>query len=135
MKICGLVHLPLHLKRQGADIFICINASPYETEKLSKKISIAKIVKKTKVPLLYINQVGGQDELVFDGNSFYMNIDGNILEKCNAWKEEIKVINFPYNKNKKTLNNNDIYESFEFNTWSALTVGLRDYFFKNSLKK
>ena len=42
---------------------------------------------------------------------------------------------FPYNKIKKTLNNNDLYESFEFNTWNALTLGLRDYFFKNSFKK
>ena len=85
--------------------------------------------------MLYINQFGGQDELVFDGNSFFMNIDGNLLEKCSPWKEEIKVINFPYNKIKKTLKNNDIYESFEFNTWSALTLGLRDYFLKNSFKK
>ena len=64
-----------------------------------------------------------------------MNIDGNLLEKCSAWKEEIKIISFPYNKIKKTLKNNDIYESFEFNTWSALTLGLRDYFLKNSFKK
>ncbi len=128
--------LPLHLKKDGADIFICINASPYETEKLPKRISIAsRIVKKTKIPLLYINQFGGQDELVFDGNSFFMNIDGNLLEKCSPWKEEIKVINFPYNKIKKPLNNNYLHETYEFNTWSALTLGLRDYFFKNSFKK
>ena len=46
-----------------------------------------------------------------------------------------KVISFPCNKIKKTLNNNDIYESFEFNTWNALTLGLRDYFLKTLLKK
>ena len=88
--------LPLYLKKNGANLFICINASPYETGKFSKRKEIAqKLVQKTKVPLLYLNQVGGQDELVFDGNSFFMDSKGNLLEKCFAWKEDYKVIKFP----------------------------------------
>ena len=82
--------LPLYLKKNGANIFICINASPYETRKFTQRKEIAqKLVKKTKVPLLYLNQVGGQDELVFDGNSFLMDSKGNLLEKCYAWKRRL----------------------------------------------
>ena len=52
--------LPLYLKN-GANIFICINASPYEKEKLSQRIFVSnKLVKRTKVPLLYLNQIGGR---------------------------------------------------------------------------
>ena len=84
---------------------------------------------------MYLNQVGGQDELVFDGNSFFMDSKGNLLEKCFAWKEDYKVIKFPeYLSNKNDKNNNLDY-LHEFNTWSALTLGLRDYFLKNSFHK
>ena len=128
--------LPLYLKKNGANIFICINASPYEKEKLSQRIFVSnELVKRTKVPLLYLNQVGGQDELVFDGNSFYMDIEGNIVDKCNPWKEEFKAIDFPVKFKRKNINNNDLSKISEFNTWSALTLGLKDYFTKNSFSK
>ena len=125
--------LPMHLKKNKADLFICINASPYETDKfLHRKVIAKKLLKKTKIPLIYLNQVGGQDELVFDGNSFFMDNKGNILEKCNPWKEEFKTIIFPSKNNNY---NNTIDESIEFNTWNALVLGLKDYFLKNSFKK
>ncbi len=128
--------LPLYLKENGANIFICINASPYEKDKFIQRKTIAyKLVKKTKVPIVYLNQVGGQDELVFDGNSFFMDKKGNILQKCDAWKEDLKIIKYPKIINNKTNNNNYIEELLEFNTWSALTLGLRDYFLKNSFRK
>ncbi len=128
--------LPLYLKKNGADIFICINASPYETGKFAQRKEIAyKLVQKTKVPLLYLNQVGGQDELVFDGNSFLMDLKGNLSEKCYAWKEDYKLIKFPEHISNKNYKNNNLEDLPEFNTWSALTLGLRDYFLKNSFYK
>ncbi|PPR26077.1 MAG: Glutamine-dependent NAD(+) synthetase [Alphaproteobacteria bacterium MarineAlpha9_Bin4] len=126
--------LPRYLKKKGAKIFICINASPYENEKLKLRKEIcSKIVRRDKVSLIYINQVGGQDELVFDGNSFIMNTQGDIIEQCKGWKEDIKVVNLSDKKNNKykTI----VQKKNEFNTWSGLTIGLKDYYKKNSFNK
>ncbi len=126
--------LPYHLKKQGAKILICINASPYENEKLKQRKEIcSKISKKYKVSIIYLNQVGGQDELIFDGNSFFMNSEGIVIEQCSAWKEDIKIIQTSNIKIKKYNTTKQL--SSEFNTWSALTLGLKDYFKKNSFKK
>ena len=129
--------LPKYLKNQGANIFISINASPFEKYKfeIRKRVS-SQLIKKNKVPLIYLNQVGGQDELVFDGNSFFMNKHGEIIEQCYPWKEDIKVIKINSKRLTKVSNNlSNIYKNIDFNTWSALTLGLRDYFIKNSFKK
>ena len=85
--------------------------------------------------MIYLNQIGGQDELVFDGNSFVMNHKGQVTEECYAWKEQTKLIDLSVNKNitKQSLRSNTT--SFEFDTWSALTLGLKDYFIKNSFNK
>ena len=85
--------------------------------------------------MIYLNQIGGQDELVFDGNSFVMNHKGQVTEECYAWKEQTKLIDLSINKNitKQSLKSNTT--SFEFDTWSALTLGLKDYFIKNSFNK
>jgi len=129
--------LPKYLKNQGANIFISINASPFENFKfeIRKRVS-SQLIKKNKVPLIYLNQVGGQDELVFDGNSFFMNKHGEIIEQCYPWKEDLKVIKINSKRLSKVSNNlSNIYNNIDFNTWSALTLGLKDYFKKNSFNK
>ncbi len=128
--------LPKHLSKQGANIFISINASPYESDKLKQRKNICKkIALRNRVPLVYLNQIGGQDELVFDGNSFFMNSKGEVIKQCSPWKEDLNIIDTKKDKYKETYNFKSETESPEFNTWSALTLGLRDYFLKNSFKK
>ena len=125
-------NLPKYLKNQGANIFISINASPFEKNKFEiRKRVCSQLIKKNKVPLIYLNQVGGQDELVFDGNSFFMNKHGEIIEQCYPWKEDVKIIKINSKRLTKVSNNlSNIYKNIDFNTWSALTLGLRDYFKK-----
>ncbi len=126
--------LPNYLLEKGANIFISINASPYEKEKLNQRKAISsKLSKKSCSPIIYLNQVGGQDELVFDGNSFFMDADGKIIEQCKSWKEDFKIVQIL--KNNKYLYKNYTDNNHELNTWSALTLGLKDYFLKNSFKK
>ena len=71
-----------------------------------KKLQRFKVAKKTVVstskPLFYVNQVGGQDELVFDGNSFLMNSKGQILDNMLPWKEQVKT--YSYVKKDNTFN-------------------------------
>ena len=130
--------VPKQLKKDAADIFICINASPFDYEKEAQRTKVAeKLAKYSSKPLVYVNQVGGQDELVFDGNSFIMNNKGEIVENLLGWKEQIKT--FSYHKKKNSFfikkNNRKPFITLEYNTWNALVLGLRDYVNKNSFDK
>lgn len=74
----------------GADILIAINGSPFDWPKPDKRLNVVVArVKETGLPLAYLNQVGGQDELVFDGASFVLNPDCRIVVQMPAWREAI----------------------------------------------
>lgn len=137
--------------KEGASLIININASPFDVHKTkSRKEKVIYKAKKLKVPIIYLNMVGGQDELVFDGGSFVVGSDGNILHQASQFVEEvfsfdieleIKNIN---SKNKLTVNEkySDIpsikskepLEELE-SMYSALKLGLSDYVKKNNFEK
>ena len=79
-----------HLADFGAEIFICINGSPYEIDKDTLRIDgVAKRrAVDTGLPLAYLNRVGGQDELVFDGASFVVNGDGSLAVQMKDWEQQ-----------------------------------------------
>jgi NAD+ synthase len=79
-----------HLADFGAEILICINGSPYEIDKDTLRIDgVAKRrAIDTGIPLAYLNRVGGQDELVFDGASFVVNADGALAVQMADWEEQ-----------------------------------------------
>ncbi|MCT2399286.1 NAD+ synthase [Novosphingobium mangrovi (ex Huang et al. 2023)] len=80
-----------HLADFGAEMFICINGSPYEINKDALRIEgVAKRrAVDTGLPLAYLNRVGGQDELVFDGASFVVNGDGGLAVQLRDWEEQV----------------------------------------------
>ena len=74
------------LGESGAELMIVINGSPYESDKLGERLKLARErVKETGMPLLYVNQVGGQDELVFDGGSFVLDAEGALKVQAPEW--------------------------------------------------
>ena len=78
------------LVESGAEILIVINGSPFETKKSDARLELALArVKETGLPLLYVNQVGGQDELVFDGASFALGADGALRARAASWREDL----------------------------------------------
>jgi NAD+ synthase len=79
-----------HLADFGAEMLICINGSPYEIDKDTLRIDgVAKRrAVDTGLPLAYLNRVGGQDELVFDGASFVVNGDGSLAVQMADWTEQ-----------------------------------------------
>jgi NAD+ synthase len=79
-----------HLADFGAELLICINGSPYEIDKDTLRIDgVAKRrAADTGLPLAYLNRVGGQDELVFDGASFVVNGDGSLAVQLSDWEEQ-----------------------------------------------
>ena len=80
-----------HLAELGAEILICINGSPYEIDK--DKLRIDGVAKRraidTGIPLIYVNRVGGQDEVVFDGASFVVGREGALWAQLPDWEEAI----------------------------------------------
>ncbi|QVM85011.1 NAD+ synthase [Novosphingobium decolorationis] len=80
-----------HLADFGAEMFICINGSPYEINKEALRIEgiARRRAGDTGIPLAYLNRVGGQDELVFDGGSFVVNGDGQLAARARDWEEQV----------------------------------------------
>lgn len=78
-----------NLKAHGAELLISINASPYEITKHDQRLMIARArVKETGLPLIYVNQCGGQDEIVFDGASFVLNEQGDVILQAEEFVED-----------------------------------------------
>ncbi len=131
--------LPLHLKKQGANIIIAINASPFDREKQQLRYTIAKnCTKLTHLPLIYVNQVGGQDELVFDGGSFILDHHCNLIKQQPYWLEDISFTCWKLEEDKlisqDKIANIKLYEddSQEFHIYEAMKLALRDYVEKNN---
>lgn len=122
------------LQRHGAQMLVVLNASPFESDKQSVRQDIAlKNVKKTGLPLIYVNPVGGQDELVFEGSSFIYSHDGMLCVKARQWEEELCLSQWKQEEGKwrcapgKVVPDTDRYEA----VYRGITLGLRDYVEKN----
>ena len=124
----------LELKNQGCELIVSPNGSPFDKYKINqRKTIIEDRVSEIGLPFVYINQVGGQDELVFDGSSLIMNGDKEIIYEAPPWQEHNAVIE--YNEKEKNFNNLSFNE-FKFsdleNIYMATVIGLRDYVSKNN---
>ena len=117
------------LSKSGAEIIIAINASPFTVSKNEERENVAsKRVNETKLPLVYLNRTGGQDELIFDGSSFALNYDGEKFYSSSEFKEETSEINFEKtNGNWLGYGNLNNSSSSPERLYKALVLGLRDY--------
>ena len=117
------------LSKSGAEIIIAINASPFTVSKNEERENIATLrVNETKLPIVYLNRTGGQDELIFDGSSFALNHDGKKFYSSSEFKEETVEINFQ-KSNGKWLGHGNLNNSSSSSErlYKALVLGLRDY--------
>ena len=124
---------PSKLNGSGIDLAISINASPFDINKMEERLEAAtNFSKEANAPIIYVNQVGGQDEIVFDGNSFLADQNGLIkrLGYCESIYERIdfnvndKSFSFKENE-ENAIDSNDLI-------YSNLILGLRDYVNKNN---
>lgn len=117
-----------------SDILVSINGSPFETDKSKKRIDIAKAaIKVANKPIIYVNQVGGQDELVFDGSSFVLSHDAKLQVKLPEWQEKLYLTSWQKVQNKWICSNSDVARKLEEDEtiYQAMVTGLRDYVNKN----
>lgn len=119
------------LVEKGANLLINISASPYSMGKyiLREKI-VAKLAGKHRVPLVYVNQVGGNDELIFDGGSMVMNARGELLARGAFFKEDILLVDVEKNSPVEAEAPQELTLLEQ-----ALVCGLRDYVKKCGFKK
>ena len=87
---------------KNIDYLICINASPYEINKYNeRKKIVARNAKFFKSNVIYLNYVGCQDDLIFDGGTFVMNKKAEIIHQCDFFKESESIVNIERIENKK----------------------------------
>lgn len=119
------------LLQMGATFLINISASPYAKGKNSIKWEmISNIAKRNSVPILYVNQVGGNDSLIFDGNSFMMDSNGEFIARARSFEEDLMVIDTADAKPVAIARIDEVDEIRQ-----ALVLGIRDYVEKCGFKK
>ncbi|MFY7782091.1 MAG: NAD+ synthase [Tagaea sp.] len=122
------------LVESGAELLVVPNGSPFETDKLDERIALAgRRVAETGLPLIYVNQVGGQDELVFDGASFVLNADRDRAAQCSAFAEHVALTRWEKGEKGWACVEGPRAPTPDSSgaIYAALVLGLRDYVAKN----
>ena len=122
------------LAESGAEIIIAINGSPFESDKGDARLNCAVTrIGETGLPLIYANQVGGQDELVFDGASFVLGADNGLRAQAPAFEEALLLTHWSRQGEGWTCAPGPRATLPEGHaaTWRAMTAGLADYVGKN----
>ena len=120
-----------HLKAQGATLLLVPNGSPFELGKDTRRLALARArVAETGLPLVYLNRVGGQDELVFDGASFALDATGRLAARLPDWEEATTTLALDASGR---LSGGPLAApgSEEEDIWHAMCVGLGDYVRRN----
>jgi len=145
--ICEDVWFPSvasHLAQRGAELLLIPNGSPFEVDKSGQRIALlTERARECGLALAYVNQVGGQDELVFDGGSFVVNPDGQVVQTLPSWQERIVLTNWsrkgrgfwcderlPTSEEGGAAGASPIEPRLSA-VYNAMVLGLRDYVRKN----
>jgi len=138
LTICEDIWFPDPMEKTvdaGAKLIININASPFHMDKSKDRLDVLKKrVSKSPVPVMYVNLVGGQDELVFDGESLVIDAKGNLATRAPAFEEGVYIAEFKIDDNKTvTPVKSRISKSrSDLETvYQAIVMGVRDYVEKN----
>ncbi|HZH26829.1 MAG TPA: NAD+ synthase [Azospirillaceae bacterium] len=128
------------LEESGAEILVVANASPFETGKVDLRLqhAVARVTE-TGLPLIYVNQIGGQDELVFDGGSFVLAGDRSLMARAPDWRETVLLTRWRRVADPQRRDGRWVCETGDLHApseevaavYQALVLGLRDYVGKN----
>ena len=140
----------LELAKQGATLLLVSNASPYARgRREEREAMLRERALETGCPIAFVNLVGGQDELVFDGQSLVVNAKGDVIARASAFSEELLVVDVEaaestvgatfetsYDSSVKGMNVNYIIDPLSEieEIYDALVMGTRDYLRKNGFK-
>jgi len=139
LPVCEDIWFPFvagHLAQQGAEILITVNGSPYEVAKDDFRLRgiCTPRVEETGLPIVYLNRVGGQDELVFDGASFVLNADKDVAHMLPDWEEALVVTQWEKQADGRWFcQPGEVHALDEHpeDIYNAMLHGLRDYVNRN----
>ncbi len=128
-----------HLKAQGAEIMLSPNGSPWRRTAHAERVeALGEKVYNQGLPLVYVNQIGGQDELVFDGSSFSMAADGTVVQALKSFVEDDDIATWEKQASGQwicvTAKREKQLSGLEAD-WRASCLGLGDYVNKNGFKQ
>ena len=121
-------------RRAGADLCIALNASPYQQGKQpEREENIAVRVRETGMPFVYLNLVGGQDELVFDGHSFAVDAGGRVVHRAPAFEESLSCVDVTLGEGPAQIEPESLapLPEVEASVYRAIVTAVRDYVGKN----
>ena len=121
---------PQAARRAGANVLLVLNASPYHMQKQRTRYTVMRErVRETGMPLVYVNLVGGQDELVFDGSSFALAADGRITHQLSSFREQLGYVDLVDGRPQPGEVTPAL--AVEAEVYEALKLGVHDYVTKN----
>ena len=126
--VCG------HLADAGAEMLLVPNGSPYELDKDDIRYRLVRSrALQTGLPIAYLNRVGGQDELVFDGSSFIIHPDGERVVQLCDWNEALLITDWERTAEGWRCMTRETHQldAFPEDVYQAMIVGLRDYVLRN----
>jgi NAD+ synthase (glutamine-hydrolysing) len=118
----------------GAQVLLVLNASPFHVGKgLEREVQMSHRVKDCQLPLVYAHLVGGQDEVIFEGRSFAIDANAQIVARAPAFEECLQYIDVQETSGSMQLSGREIVpdSAWEEDLWRALVLGIRDYLGKN----
>ncbi len=121
----------------GAELIININGSPFHSNKIAERRGVVCArAANVERPVIYVNQVGGQDELVFDGASFACDAKGEVVHQMASFDEGLSVVRVQKNGHDLSLTGTEYVTEFAplESIYNALVLGVRDYVHKNGFK-
>ena len=114
----------------GAQVIVVANGSPYHTQQhAARREQVGARARETGLPFVYVNRVGGQDELVFDGASFVMDAQGDVVQQLPGWHETVALVTLDRGVPRPVRGTLD--PRLEYHVYEALVMGVRDYVTKN----
>ena len=112
------------LMRKGASLLVSINASPFHLGKRELRTEMFRVIARHhRVPVVFVNQVGGNDHIVFDGSSFAMDAEGAIIASCASFREDLVIVETDARRGELHADFADETEA----VYEALVLGTRDY--------
>jgi NAD+ synthase len=126
-----------HLAEAGAEMLLVPNGSPYELDKDDSRYRLVRSrALQTALPIAYLNRVGGQDELVFDGSSFIVHPDGERVVQLCDWNEALLVTDWERTSEGWRCGTRESHEldAFPEDVYRAMMLGLHDYVERNGFK-
>jgi NAD+ synthase (glutamine-hydrolysing) len=117
------------------DLTLVLNGSPFEQSKTDTRLELVqKLAASQSSAVAYVNLVGGQDDLVFDGNSFVVDAKGNQIARAKQFEDDLVIVEIEGKSSIKALGEPTPTQSELAQVWNALVLGLRDYVQKNGFK-